>query len=95
MLRWNKACFCEHCLEGFRESMGLDIDYKKYLHARGIYTNQELFERSWKKDVPLWDDYWRFQERSAIRYLKRLRCHRDPRFGWRAGLFRERQRVSA
>lgn len=74
MLRWNKACFCEHCLEGFRESMGLDIDYKKYLHARGIYTNQELFERSWKKDVPLWDDYWRFQERSAIRYLKRLRA---------------------
>ena len=74
MIRWNKACFCEHCVAGFSEYLGLDIDYKAYLLARGIYVNQELFERVWEKQVPLWDDYVRFQERMTIRYLKGLRA---------------------
>lgn len=81
ILRWGnwfgpkhgKACFCDHCLDGFREYMGLDVDYKRYLHGRGIAFTAQLAELADNGQVPLWDDYVRFQTLTVRRYLSKIR----------------------
>ena len=79
MMRWPKspytptACFCEHCMRGFAEYLGLDLNYRDYLARRGVRSNAELFALAGRGEAPLWDDFRRFAHETVRRYFRKLR----------------------
>lgn len=74
MINWKHPCFCESCVAGFAASLGIDIDYRAYLYARGVRSNDELLARIPEGGVPLWEDYRRFQEETVRAGLRTLRA---------------------
>ena len=77
MLWFPNACFCEHCRREFAAELGLDLDYRRYLRARGFTHSAQVHEAAKRGEVPLWDDYTRFQRRSVTRYFRKLRAAMD------------------
>jgi hypothetical protein len=74
MIGFQSACFCAFCQTEFARYLGLDLNYRDYLHRRGIATNAQLVEQVKAQAVPLWDDYRRFAEQAVRRYLTRIRA---------------------
>jgi hypothetical protein len=77
MLDFGQPCFCPHCQREFAAELGLDLDYRRYLRGRGFTHTSEILEAAKRGEVPLWDDYRRFQGRTVTRFFRRLRAAMD------------------
>ena len=83
---WLSACFCRHCLAGFRQYLGdhvdqaelerlgitdlKDFDYRQFLIDRGV--TPEDYQRR-RDSLPLADEFYDFQVRSNTAYVAEYR----------------------
>lgn len=81
MLWYPNTCFCDYCQQDFARELGLSIHYRDYLRGRGFTHTAELFESSKLGNVPLWEDYLRFQQRTVTRFFRALRTRMDQALG--------------
>ena len=83
MIGFGNPCFCEHCMREFAVHLGFDLgfDYRMYLRCRGLVHTQELLAMVRRNEVPLWDDYRRFQQQTVSRYFRKLRTAMDRFLG--------------
>jgi hypothetical protein len=83
MLEFGNPCFCEHCVQEFSRYLGFafEFDYRAYLGRRGIVHTRGLLALAEKRELPLWEDYRRFQQQTVTRYFRRLRAAMDRYLG--------------
>ncbi len=77
MIEFGNPCFCEHCQRAFAVELGFTLDYRPYLRGRGFTCTAEILEAAKRGGVPLWEDYRRFQQRTVVRFFRRLRAALD------------------
>jgi hypothetical protein len=77
MLNFGNPCFCDHCQREFALYLGIDLNYRRYLRGRGVTHTGEILEAAGRGDVPLWDDYRRFQRQTVTRFFRKLRAAVD------------------
>jgi hypothetical protein len=74
---FGNPCFCEHCMREFAVELGLDVNYLHFLRGRGFTHADQIVNASKDGQVPLWEDYRRFQLGSVTRFFRRLRAAMD------------------
>ena len=91
------GCFCEHCMEGFRNwlnkaysesdlvSKGIEdpqaFDYAAFLRSRGIVNREIYLGAREKEEIPLFEDFLDFQREEAAEFIKVLGAVADSTAG--------------
>ncbi len=81
MIDFGNCCFCRHCRREFAAELGIDFDYQRYLRGRGFTHYAQIREAAERGEVPLWDDYQRFQQRTVTRFFRTLRTQLEQALG--------------
>ena len=79
---WHGGCFCDFCIEGFREflkdyrdelerlNIGADFNYRDFLRER-VSTREDYLKHRW--ELPLNEFYQTFQVKAAASFVLELR----------------------
>jgi hypothetical protein len=79
MLNFGNPCFCEYCMNEFREYLGFEFDfnYHTYLRRRGIMQTDQLLDMAKAGKVPLWNDFSNFTRQAVSLYFRKLKTAMD------------------